>query len=169
MVRVGLSFLLLRLVVDIIRWRLSPAFITVGYKVVITGHTRQSVSVPLIKLTHILVITVHLPRLLDLAVIDFARGFVWGTGLVVSVRVGDSYAQLLVVLPDGGVELPLARLRVLEPALVLVSTTLVILVGVVPAVSEVGVKQLQSETTGVYALFLSEELHWDNEEITPDL
>ena len=136
MVRFGLSFLLLRLVVDNITRCLSPAFITVWYEVVITGYTRQSVSVPLVKLTHVLVITVHLPRLLRLAVIDFARRLVRGTGLVVSVRVGDGYAQLLVVLPDGGVELPLTRLRVLEPPLVLVSTALVILVGVVPAVSE---------------------------------
>lgn len=136
MVRLGLSFLLLPLVVNNFRRLLSPAFITVGYEVVITGNTGQAVSVPLVKLTHVLVITAHLPRLLGLAVVDSAGGLVRGAGLVVCVRVGDGYAQLLVILPDRRVKLPLARLRVLEPSLVLVGPALVILVGVVPAVSE---------------------------------
>ena len=56
---------------------------------------------------------------------------VGGAGLVVGVWVGDGDAQLLVVLPHGGVQLPLPGLWVLEPALVLI-----ILVGVIPPISE---------------------------------
>ena len=164
MVRLGLSFLLLPLVVNSFRMLLSPAFITVGYKVVITWNTGQPVSVPLVKLTHVLVITAHLPHLLGLAVVDSAGRLVRGAGLVVRVRVGDGYAQLLVILPDRGVKLPLARLRVLEPSLVLVGPALVILVWVVPAVSE---KESVTLTEGIMCFSCQEKCNGKTKKSLP--